>query len=88
MGQSPVQTVPGCPVQIRAHHHIDVHTDINILVILHCFLEVIGSIGISAQINEHYPLFSQQFDIHGGEEAILQRQIFSALLTHNQMVAL
>ena len=28
-GQSPVQTVPACPVQIRAHHHIDVCTDIN-----------------------------------------------------------
>ena len=28
-GQSPVQTVPAGPVQIRAHHHIDVHTDIN-----------------------------------------------------------
>ena len=28
-GQSPVQTVPACPVQIRAHHHIDVYTDIN-----------------------------------------------------------
>ena len=23
-GQCPVQTVPACPVQIRAHHHIDV----------------------------------------------------------------
>ena len=29
MGQIPVQTVPVCPVQIRAHHHIDVNTDIN-----------------------------------------------------------
>ena len=29
MGQSPVETVPACPVQIGAHHHIDVHTDIN-----------------------------------------------------------
>ena len=29
MGQSPVETVPECPVQIRAYHHIDVHTDIN-----------------------------------------------------------
>ena len=29
MGQSPIQTVPACPVQIRAHHHIDVYTDIN-----------------------------------------------------------
>ena len=29
MGQSPVQTVPACPVQIRAHHHIDVYTDVN-----------------------------------------------------------
>ena len=29
MGQSPVQTVPACPVQIRAHHHIDVYTYIN-----------------------------------------------------------
>ena len=28
-GQSPVQTVPACPVQIRTHHHIDVYTDIN-----------------------------------------------------------
>ena len=28
-GQSPVETVPACPVQIRAHHHIDVYTDIN-----------------------------------------------------------
>ena len=28
-GQSPVQTVPARPVQIRAHHHIDVYTDIN-----------------------------------------------------------
>ena len=28
-GQSPVQTVPACPIQIRAHHHIDVYTDIN-----------------------------------------------------------
>ena len=28
-GQSPVQTMPVCPVQIRAHHHIDVYTDIN-----------------------------------------------------------
>ena len=27
-GQSPVETVPACPVQIGAHHHIDV-TDIN-----------------------------------------------------------
>ena len=23
----PVQTVPACPVQIRAHHYIDVYTD-------------------------------------------------------------
>ena len=29
MGQSPVETVPACPVQIGAHHHIDVYTDIN-----------------------------------------------------------
>ena len=29
MGQSAVQTVPACPVQIRAHHHIDVFSDIN-----------------------------------------------------------
>ena len=29
MGQSPVQTVPACSVQIRAHHHIDVYSDIN-----------------------------------------------------------
>ena len=29
MGQSPIQTVPACPVQIRAHHRIDVYTDIN-----------------------------------------------------------
>ena len=29
MGQSPVQTVPACPIQIRAHHHIDFKTDIN-----------------------------------------------------------
>ena len=29
MGQSPIQTVPACDVQIRAHHHIDVFTDIN-----------------------------------------------------------
>ena len=28
-GQSTVQTVPACPVQIRAHHHTDVYTDIN-----------------------------------------------------------
>ena len=28
-GQSPVQTVPACPIQIRAHRHIDVYTDIN-----------------------------------------------------------
>ena len=28
-GQSPVETVPACPVQIRAHHHIDVCTDIS-----------------------------------------------------------
>ena len=25
----PIQTVPACSVQIRAHHHIDVYTDIN-----------------------------------------------------------
>ena len=29
VGQSPLQTVPACPIQIRAHHHIDVYTDIN-----------------------------------------------------------
>ena len=29
MGQGPVQVVPACPVQIRAHHHIDDYTDIN-----------------------------------------------------------
>ena len=28
-GQSPVETVPACPVQIGAHHYIDVYTDIN-----------------------------------------------------------
>ena len=28
-GQSPVEAVPACPVQIGAHHHIDVYTDIN-----------------------------------------------------------
>ena len=28
-GQSPVETVPACPVQIGAHHHTDVYTDIN-----------------------------------------------------------
>ena len=28
-GQSPIQTVPACPIQIRAHHHIDVSTNIN-----------------------------------------------------------
>ena len=32
-GLSPVQTVPACPVQIRAHHHIDGYTDINKLFI-------------------------------------------------------
>ena len=43
-GQSPVQTVPACLVQIRAHHHIDVHTDINnskviviVIVIAHLY---------------------------------------------------
>ena len=29
MGQSLIQSVPACPIQIRAHHHIDVYTDIN-----------------------------------------------------------
>ena len=29
MGQSPVKTVPACPVQIGTHHHIDVYIDIN-----------------------------------------------------------
>ena len=29
MGQSPVQTVSASSIQIRAHHHIDVCTDIN-----------------------------------------------------------
>ena len=29
MGQSPIQTVPACPIQIRAHHHINVYIDIN-----------------------------------------------------------
>ena len=29
MGQSPIETVPACPIQIGAHHHIDVYTDIN-----------------------------------------------------------
>ena len=29
VGQSPLQTVPACPIQIRAHHYIDVYTDIN-----------------------------------------------------------
>ena len=28
-GQNPEQTVPACPVQIRAHHHINVCADIN-----------------------------------------------------------
>ena len=28
-GQSRVQIVPTCPVQIGAHHHINVYTDIN-----------------------------------------------------------
>ena len=28
-GQSPLETVPACPVQIAAHHHTDVYTDIN-----------------------------------------------------------
>ena len=28
-GQSPVQTVPARPIQIRAHHYIDVCTDIS-----------------------------------------------------------
>ena len=36
MGQSPIQTVPACPVQIRAHHHIDVYTDINKIVKIPC----------------------------------------------------
>ena len=35
-GQSPVETVPACPIQIRAHHHIDVFTDINEDYILIC----------------------------------------------------
>ena len=29
VGQSPLQTVPACPIQIRAHNYIDVYTDIN-----------------------------------------------------------
>ena len=28
-GTKSVQTVPACSVQIKAHHHRDVHTDIN-----------------------------------------------------------
>ena len=32
-GQSPIQTVPACPVQIRAHHHTDVYTDINDIIV-------------------------------------------------------
>ena len=35
MGQIPIQTGPPCPVQIRAHHHIDVYTDINDITIYH-----------------------------------------------------
>ena len=31
-GQSPVQTVPACPVQVRAHHHIDIN---DILIYIH-----------------------------------------------------
>ena len=27
--KSPIQTVPASPVQIRAHHHIYVYTEIN-----------------------------------------------------------
>ena len=26
---SPVETVPACPVQMRAHHHLAVYTDSN-----------------------------------------------------------
>ena len=33
-GTSPVQTVPARPIQISAHHHIDVCTDINKGIIL------------------------------------------------------
>ena len=29
MGQSPIQKVPACPIQIRAPHHKDACTDIN-----------------------------------------------------------
>ena len=32
-GQSPVQAVPACPLQIRAHHHIHVYTYINKVMI-------------------------------------------------------
>ena len=35
MGQSSVQTVPACPVQIRDHHYIDVYTDINKVIKTH-----------------------------------------------------
>ena len=30
-GTSPVETVPARPVQIRAHDHTDIYTDINYL---------------------------------------------------------
>ena len=46
-GQIPVQTVPACPVQIRAHHHIDVYTDINSVTVSY-FLKFMS---ISAQIH-------------------------------------
>ena len=31
-GQSPVQTVPACPIQIRAHHHMSIQTSISWLL--------------------------------------------------------
>ena len=39
-GQSPVQTVPTCPVQIRAYHHIDVDADIDkgLVTLLRCLI--------------------------------------------------
>ena len=47
-GQSLVQTVPACPVQIRAHHHTDVYTDINNIhkLVVSRSLDVNGPLGV------------------------------------------
>ena len=80
MGQSPVQTVPAYPIQIRAHHHIDVYTDIiqgklfYIMVLCWVFMYILSTL---ADLGAH-PLY--------GPNSFIFAHIFTKKHAHQKLM--